>query len=201
MANLVFYDQTHQYTVDGVEVPSVSEITRFISREIYQDTQQFMLDAAATRGTNVHKATEALDKFGSVEVDDEALPYLQAYLAFRKEYKPDWEKIEWSVHKGQEYAGTLDRYGTIRDKRAIVDIKTTANISRGHRMMYTAAQNLYRMAIEEEFPVDAIYILQLKKDSSFSLLELDISDDLANACLTLHKALQKRKHKLKGEKE
>lgn len=201
MANLVFYDQTHQYTVDGVEVPSVSELTRFISREIYQDTQQFMLDAAASRGTNVHKATEALDKFGSVEVDDEALPYLQAYLAFRKDHQPDWEKVEWSVHNGQTYAGTLDRYGVLREKRVILDIKTTANISKGHRVLYTAAQNLYRMAIESEHPVDALYILQLKKDGSYRLIELEIQDELANACLVMHKALQKRKRKPKGEDE
>ena len=201
MANLVFYDQTHTYTVDGVEIPSVSELTRFISREVYKDVQQFALDAAATRGTNVHKATEALDKFGSVEVDDEALPYLKAYLAFRKENKPDWEKIEWSVHNGLLYAGTIDRYGTIGEKHVIVDIKTTARISKGHRVLYTAGQNLYRMAIEHEFPVDAIYVLQLKKDGTYKLIELEIQNELAEACISMHQALTIRKRKTKGETE
>lgn len=201
MANLVFYDQTHTYTVDGVEIPSVSELTRFISREVYRDVQQYALDAAATRGTNVHKAAEALDKFGSVEVDDEALPYLKAYLAFRKECKPDWEKIEWSVHNGLLYAGTIDRYGTLGEKKVILDIKTTARIGKGHRVLYTAGQNLYRMAIEQDFPVDAIYILQLKKDGTYRLHELEIQDELANACITLHQALAVRHRKTKGEEE
>ena len=200
MANLVFYDQTHQYTVDGVEVPSVSELTRFISREVYKDVQQFMLDAAATRGTNVHKATEALDKFGTVEVDDEALPYIKAYLKFRKDHQPDWIKVEWSVNRGFLYAGTLDRYGTIGDKKVILDIKTTSRISKDHKVLYTAAQNLYRMAIEQDYPVDAIYILQLKKDGTYKFYELEIQDELANACITMHQALIKTKKK-KGDTE
>lgn len=201
MANLIFYDQTHQYTVDGVEVPSVSELTRFISREIYGDVQQFRLDAAASRGTNVHKATEALDKFGSVEVDDEALPYLKAYISFVRDHKPEWEKIEWSVNNGFLYAGTLDRYGVVDGKKAIVDIKTTGTISKGHKVLYTAAQNLYRKAVEPDHPVEAIYILQLKNDGTYKLHELEVQDELADACITMHQALMKRKRKSKGEKE
>ena len=47
MASLVFYEKNHRYTVDGEDVPSVSEITRFISRELYSDVVQFALDNAA----------------------------------------------------------------------------------------------------------------------------------------------------------
>ena len=57
MARLIFYDAEHEYTVDGVKYPSVSEILRFISREIYDDTNQYALDHAADLGTSVHKAT------------------------------------------------------------------------------------------------------------------------------------------------
>ena len=198
MANLIFFDEGHRYTVDGVEVPSVSEVTRFLAREVYSDVNQTALDAAATRGTNVHKATEALDKFGQVEVDDEALPYLKAYVAFRKEQNPEWEKIEWPVNNGLLYAGTIDRYGLLGDRHVILDIKTTARIDRPHKVVYTAAQNLYRMAIQEKHAVDAIVILQLKKDGTYKMIELEVQDELANACLTMHQAFMKRK-KMKGD--
>ena len=79
MANLVFFEENHRYTVDGEEVPSVSELTRFIAREIYGEIQQTVLDTAAARGTKVHKAAEALDKFGSVEIDDDLSGYIKAY--------------------------------------------------------------------------------------------------------------------------
>lgn len=201
MASLIFYDDSHRYTVDGVEVPSVSELTRFISREIYGDVQQFMLDRAAERGTAVHKATEALDKFGSVEVDDEYAGYLKAYLAFLKDHHPDWVKIEWSVANEQLYAGTLDRYGTLDEKKAIVDIKTTGNISRAHKVLYTAAQNLYRIAVEKTDPVEALYILQLKNDGTYKLHELPIENELALACITMHEALKKKPRKRKEASE
>ena len=55
MANLIFYDESHRYTVDGEEVPSVSELTRFIAKDIYGEVNQMVLDMAANRGTAVHK--------------------------------------------------------------------------------------------------------------------------------------------------
>ena len=201
MANLIFYDEAHRYTVDGEEVPSVSELTRFIAKEIYGEVNQTILDAAASRGTSVHKAAEALDKFGKVEVDDESLPYLKAYLAFLKEKKPAWEKIEWAVNNGNLYAGTIDRYGELDGRKVIVDLKTTANIDKGHRVLYTAAQNLYRMAIEADHPVEAIYILQLKKDGTWKLFEIEVQNELAEACITLSVALKKKRRKKKGENE
>ena len=201
MANLIFYDETHRYTVDGEEVPSVSEITRFLSRELYTEVNQTILDMAANRGTAVHKASEALDKYGKVEVDDEHLPYMKAYLSFLREKKPEWEKIEWAVNNGTLYAGTIDRYGTLDGKKVIVDIKTTANIDKGHRVLYTAAQNLYRMAIEQDHPVEAIYILQLKKDGTWRLIEIEKQNELAEACITLSLALKKRRRKKVNKEE
>lgn len=194
MASLVLNTDTHTYTVNGVEIPSVSELTRFLTREVYADVNQAAMDFAASRGTKVHKAAEALDWYGKVEVDDETLPYLKAYLNFLKEKKPCWLKIEWSVHsKEMTYAGTIDRYGDLDYKRVILDIKTTSRIDKNHKVLYTAAQNLYRMAIEEGCPVDALYILQLKKDGTYKLIELEIQDELANACITLHQAFQKKR--------
>ena len=50
MANLVFLEENHRYTIDGEEVPSVSELTRFIAREVYGEVNQQILDNAAARG-------------------------------------------------------------------------------------------------------------------------------------------------------
>ena len=199
MAKLIFYDDTHRYTVDGEEVPSVSEITRFLSRELYGEVMQYILDNAAERGTKIHKATEALDKFGTVEIEDDIGPYLQAYVSFLKDHKPEWEKIEWSVCNDLLYAGTVDRYGTMDGKKVIVDIKSTGTITRGHRVLYTAAQNLYRCAVEKEKPVEALYILQLKKDGTYRLYELPIDDALPTACLVMHNAFKRQKKKTKKE--
>lgn len=197
MATLLFYDDKHRYTVDGEEVPSVSELTRFLTREVYTEVPQYFLDAAADRGTKIHRATEALDKFGKVEIDSDLAAYLQAYVSFMKDIAPDWEKIEWSVCNDKLYAGTVDRYGKMNDLPVIVDIKTTQTITGLHKVLYTAQLNLYRLAVMKEKPVEALWVLQLKKDATYKLIQLDINEELAKACITMHEAIKNSKRRRK----
>lgn len=197
MSTLLFYDSGHKYTVDGEEVPSVSELTRFITREVYSEAPQFFLDKAAERGTNVHKATEAIDKFGSVEIDSDIAPFVQAYVNFRKEVAPEWEKIEWPVHNQKLYAGTIDRYGTMNGKKVILDIKTTASISGMHKVLYRAQLNLYKIAALQETYVEELWVLQLKKDGTYKLHQIEFDDNLALACLTMHEAIKNSKRRKK----
>ena len=69
-----------------------------------------------------------------------------------------------------------------------MDIKTSSTLK---KPLYTAQLNLYRMMLPE--PVDALYILHLKPNGTYKLVELPIDDALANACITLHIALKKKK--------
>lgn len=198
MSTLLFYDDSHKYTVDGEEVPSVSELTRFLTRELYTDAPQYFLDQAAKRGTSVHKATEAIDKFGTVEIDDDLAGFVKAYVLFMKEHDVNWEKIEWSVCNDKLYAGTVDRYGTLDGEPVILDIKTTATISGLHKVCYSAQLNLYRMAVVKEKPVDKLWVLQLKKDGTYKLIELEENPALADACITMHYAIQKTRRRRKN---
>lgn len=194
MAQLLFFDEGHKYTLDGEELPSVSEITRFISREIYGDVGQFNLDRAADRGTAVHKATELLDKYGTAEIDEDISPYLKAYIAFRKEHKCEWQKIEYATHHPENlYAGTLDRVGTVDGKLVVLDIKTSSTIQ---KPLYTAQLNLYRKMLPD--PIEQLVILHLKKDGTYKLIDIPIDDTLADACITMHEALKKKKRSKKN---
>ena len=194
MAQLLFFDEGHKYTLDGEELPSVSQLTRFISREIYGDVGQFNLDRAADRGTAVHKATELLDKYGTVEIDEDISPYLKAYIAFRKEHKCEWQKIEYATHHPENlYAGTLDRVGTVDGKLVVLDIKTSSTIQ---KPLYTAQLNLYRKMLPD--PIEQLVILQLKKDGTYKLIDIPIDDTLADACITMHEALKKKKRSKKN---
>ena len=198
MAKLLFYDDTHRYTVDGEEVPSVSELTRFITREVYTDTPQYFMDGAAARGTKVHRATESLDKYGTVECDDDIAPYVQAYVQFLKDKAPEWEKIEWAVCNEKMYAGTVDRYGVLDGKKVILDIKTTQTISGMHKVLYRAQLNLYELAVVKEKPVEELVVLQLRKDGTYKLIPLEMDAPLACACITMHEAIKKTKRRKKA---
>lgn len=191
MAQLLFFDTNHKYELDGEQLPSVSELCRFISREIYGDVSQYNLDRAAERGTAVHKATEALDKYGKIDVEDGILPYVQAYIKFRKEHVVDWEKIEFATHHPTDkYAGTLDRYGSIDGTLSILDIKTSYTI---HAPLCSAQLNLYRRMMEEnQFRVETLFILHLKKDGQYRLKEFAFNDAVPEGLLALHNALKKK---------
>lgn len=200
MAKLLFFDTEHEYTLDGEKLPSVSEVCRFISRELYGDIGQFQLDNAAERGSAVHKATEILDKYGKAEISEEIEPYLKAYLLFRKEHKVEWQYIEYATyHPDKLYAGTIDRLGLVDGETWLVDIKSTANITPAHRTLYTAQLNLYRRMLS--IKPAKLAVLQLKKNGAYRVHELPIEDGLADACLTLHRALQKRRRKMKEDNE
>lgn len=196
MATLLFFDEGHKYTLDGEELPSVSELCRFLSREIYGEITQYKLDNAAERGTAVHKATEILDKYGTVDVQDDILPYLQAYLTFRKEHEVEWSKIEYALHHPEDrYAGTIDRFGMLDGKKALVDLKSTYTV---HKPLCAASLNLYRRALQANgIEVEVLYILHLKKDGTYKLVPFDIDDELPTALLTLHNTLKKKRRSSK----
>lgn len=194
MAQLLFFDKSHTYVVDGETVPSVSEILRFMSREIYGNVNQSMLDNASSRGTRVHSATEAIDKYGSVECDDEIIPYVKAYVAFLKQYKPDWLVIEKAMHsKTHGYAGTIDRIGMLDGKRWLIDIKAQEQIKKHY--VTAQASGYAAMAEENGTKCERLGCLQLKKDGTYKLHELDSSPELFFSCLTIHKALAPRRRR------
>lgn len=193
MAQLIFFDDIHQYQVDGEVYPSVSEIIRFISREIYGEVAQYQLDHAADRGTRVHKATEVLDKYHTVECDDDVVPYIKAYVQFIKDYHPEWELIEKALfHPEKHYAGTLDRAGVINGKTAVLDFKTSYVV---HKPLVKAQLNGYADMYEvtTQNHVDSLYCLHLKPDGTYKLIEFDRDSTEFNACYALHKALEKKK--------
>lgn len=194
MAKLIFFDDKHEYQVGGEILPSVSEILRFITREMYDSINQYTLDNAADRGKRVHAATENLDRYGEVKIDADIQPYVEAYIKFLKEYSPQWTRIEYACyHPDMMYAGTLDRYGTIRGEQYIVDIKTTSTL---HTNRETAQLNGYQKLAEANgLKVDKRAILQLKKDGTFKFKPIDEDDTLFMACYTIHKSTEKKRRK------
>lgn len=238
MARLIFFDDTHTYTVDGEEFPSVSEISRFASREVYGEVSQFNLDVACSRGSAVHKATEILDKYGKCECDEDIAPYIQAYVQFRKDFGiKDYAHIEKALANEElKYAGTIDRIykideafceaatkikdfvyinaeGKVEKEKAdysemanhiggyaIIDLKSSSVVQ---NVLALIQLNAYRLSAEANDlgKVTDLFILHLGKDGKYKLIGYEINPYLFRACLTLHKALQKKKRVKKENTE
>ena len=195
---LQFFDKGHIYMLDGQRLPCVSDLCRFLHREIYKDAPLWQMEVAADRGTKVHAATEALDRTGRAEIEDDYLPYLQAYALFLKEHDVQWELIEHpDYHPAHRYAGTIDRYGMADGFKTLLDIKTTYKV---YKPLCGASLNLYRLMLEARGKtVERLLILHLRKDGSYKLLRFDADDSVPMALLTLHTALKTRRRKNKNE--
>lgn len=218
MAKLIFYDDTHTYTVDGEEVPSVSEISRFVSREIYGEVRQYNLDEACERGSAVHKATEVLDKYKKVECPEDIGNYVLAYVQFKRDFHiGDYVAIEKPIaHTELQYAGTIDRIYKIdkcfaekvkeqckidiTDKigqNAIIDLKTSCTVQ---KVLAQIQLNAYRLDAEYNGlgEIGALFILHLQKDQKYKLIPFPLDETLFMSCLNLHNALKHKKRK-KGD--
>ena len=192
MAQLIFYDNSHTYEVDGVKMDSVSEILRFLSREEYGDIDQFRLDNAAGRGTAVHTACEVLYKYKTVECAPDIEPYVMAFIQFLKDHKCEFNDIEKAladVERG--IAGTPDLCGTVDGEEAIVDMKAQASI---HKTLVKAQLNGYRDLRMKNGKPEAkkLYCLQLMGNGKYRLYPVAIDSTEFEACYTLHSALKKK---------
>lgn len=198
MSDLSFSDKNHVYTLDGNRIPCVSDLCRFLTREVYSDAPKWQLEAAADRGTKVHAATEKIDKSGSAEIDSEYVPYLSAYVSFLQEHDVSWQLIEYpDYHREDFYAGTIDRFGMVDGIATLLDIKTTYTV---HKPLCGASLNLYRRILESRgiFP-ERLMILHLRKDGTYKLVPIQIDNAVALALITLHTATAKKKRRKKNE--
>ena len=221
MKTLEFFDSTHTYTLNGEEIPSVSEISRFASREVYNDNiDKFVLDNARDRGKSVHAATEELDTKGTCDIINEYINYINAYISFRKDYNiSKYVYIEKAfASEKMSFAGTLDRAIVIDEhfaevvrkqckvdisdkigQLAILDFKTSSAVQKALAQIQLPA---YSILVEEntKYKVGALFILHLKKDGKYKLHYFENDDYLLKSCLNLHKALAKKKRSKKNGK-
>lgn len=221
MSRLKFYDEGHRYELDGEEIPSVSEISRFASREIYNnDISQFTLARACERGTAIHQASEQLDKEGKCDISPLYTEYVNAYVQFRNDFNiTDYLYIEKPfASEIMKYAGTLDRVYVIDEnfaktvkkhckvdlaehigELAIIDLKSSSAVQKQLAQIQLPA---YAFLIHENIPnakVGFLGILHLKNNGKYKLMPFENDPMLFLACLTLHKSFIKTK-KIKKEK-
>ena len=171
---MVFDEPSHTYKVDGIILPSITEICSPITYSKFQ-VGSAVVEQAAYRGTMVHQMTADYDRGfidDDYEVETELALYLQAWMNFCHDYQPSWEYAE--VQLACNFcAGTVDRIGLIDGKRIIADIKTIQSIDRPAKV--SAATQIYGYSLlAGENDIDGInvsdsMIIQLKKDGTYSV--------------------------------
>ena len=182
--SLEFDEDTHTYLVDGVIVPSVTQIVKKQFGKMYENVPPAVLKRASERGLAVHEAIETYCKTGEkVEMEE-----LDGFIRLVEQNKITVLANEVPVLFVKErplFAGRLDMYiekqGANDGDFAIADIKTTYRLDNS----YLGYQlNLYRVAFEQSYKMDItkLYGMHLR-DKTAKLVEIPINDFIVREVL------------------
>lgn len=212
--DIVFDEEEHRYYVDGVEYPSVTTVLNYITADHYGSISPVILESARRRGSEVHEALEELDYTGDCSVNPQNAGYCRAYTAFLNDYRPEWYGIEKPLYSPlQGFCGTVDRYGLINGKPAVLDIKTTSSPNRENYLSLCCQTSAYGMLIasyKEDLHWDIAdrYGLYLKSDGTYRLInceEWELKNEADGRsifidCLYLYKTIKRITSPKKGRK-
>ena len=180
---LEFNDEKHEYKVNGVVIPSVTELCAPLTYSKYK-VDNAVIEQAAYRGTMVHELTALWDR-GDLEqesaIASDVGMYLMAWIQFCHDYQPQWEYIEIPL-ACRTFAGTVDRIGYIDDRMVVVDIKTTSSMDRANKValvtqLWGYNELCHMNGIMEDSGYDVSYWnsmgVQLKKDGTYTVHLVD----------------------------
>lgn len=136
-----------------------------------------ILNYAADRGTRVHNFCRlyALDMLFASEVDNDCFEYVQAFVNFFDDHVIEVIETEKRLFCDElKIQGQIDLIAKVEgyDDPCIIDIKTSLNLHKTHHLQLAAYRYL---CSENKIKVSNRLILQLKKDGSYVLKDLDIS--------------------------
>ena len=190
---LEFVEEEHIYLLDGVILPSVSEILHFIFPDKYKGVPSEVLNAKASYGTEIHISIQSYEEnlvgnemylpcSSSSEayqcvVDDYDLNYierasLKQYIKLKKENNIEVLEQEQMIHYEDKYAGRFDMIARVNGDYCLCDIKTTATLDKEYLSWQLS---LYAFARKEKF--DKLYAIWLPKKDLGQLIEIDRKSD------------------------
>lgn len=192
--NIDFDEEQHIYTLNGMRLPSVTQLMRPLTLIAYDGVSIGAMSEAADRGTRAHSQVEAIVKYGIAEFDDDTEGYITAFQAFNEAFKPVWLASEYRCyHKVLRYAGTIDLIGYVQSDDSngvdVVDVKTTAAF---HRVMLDCQLSAYAEMLKSHgVKVRNRYGLQLMKDGRYRFERLEDGYKTFIHCMAIMNAMAK----------
>ena len=174
---LEYIDDSHTYLVDGVIVPSITQILKLKFGGKYDNISRQTLQRAAEKGTEVHAAIENYCKTG----EDNGLKEVHNFKFLQRAYNFKVAGNEIPVILFMDgtpvSAGRLDLVLEIDGKIGLADIKRTATLDKE----YLAYQlNLYRIAYQQcyETPIEFLKGVHLREDTR-KFVDIPINEEMA----------------------
>ncbi len=174
---LEYFDEEHLYLVDGIIVPSITQILKFKYGRKYAGIDKAVLRRASEAGTAVHEAIERYCKTG--EIAD--IPELRNFRFLQDKYDFNVVENETPVilflNDAPISAGRLDMVLDMNGQYGGADIKRTASLDKE----YLAYQlNLYRIAYRQSYGIEWEFLkgIHLRGDIR-KFVDIPISEDMA----------------------
>lgn len=174
---LEYIDETHTYLVDGIELPSITQILKTKFGNKYEGIDRNILDNASRLGSKMHEAIEKFEKEG---FDDSGLIEVRNYQFLKKMYK--WECLENEIpvilfkNDMPIACGRIDAVFKIDDKIGLADFKRTAVLDKeylGYQL------NLYRLAYQQCYGINISFLkgIHLRNDKR-KCVDIPINEEL-----------------------
>jgi hypothetical protein len=188
VAQLQFDAEAHVYTLDGVRVPSVTQIIKPIGPD-FSMVPPSVLEAKRHLGVVVHEACQYDDEG---DLDDESVPAeIDPYLAAWRKFKADTGAVVlWNEqrlhHDRLRYAGTIDRVVGIGEATWLIDLKTSASPHASYGVQLAGyAELLTAGGLFTDLKRATVHLYD---DGTYRLHEFKNPNDAAAfmACLSIH---------------
>ena len=192
---LEYLDDIHQYLVNGICIPSITQVLSHRFGNKYAGIARETLEKAAEYGTGVHAAIEGYARDGWLAEETRGFEAeLRNFEWLQKQFEFKIVKTELPVilydYEEPIAAGRLDLLLETRGVKSIADIKTTSTLDKE----YLGCQlNLYRRAFMQTYgdlilSLDAIH-LRRKDVRRYVPIPIndDLTDELINEFLTIKK--------------
>lgn len=194
---LTFEETTHQYNIDGVAVPSVTQLVAPLGDDFddMDAEMELTVEAAADRGVTMHAYIAHRLQGGSpedFELPSQYLPYADAVELFLAEHSITPMLIETPL-AGDGYAGTPDLVCEFDGPLAIVDYKFVSAVCKS-RVGAQLCGYLELCEFNGIYP-DSLIAVQFLPDGTYRLYPVEgVQSSVAwTVCKSLHE-LKKKKH-------
>ena len=191
--DIEYLDESHTYLIDGVQVPSVTQILKVKFAKKYKFVKPAVLNRAAEEGTKVHKAIEDYCKTGKDDGSDELrnFKFLQRSYGF----KVLGNEIPVILFRGSKpiAAGRFDLLLEKDGQKGIADIKRTSVLDKEY-LFYQL--NLYRMAYIQSYGgeidfLKGIHILPDKRKYVDIPINLDAAWEIVDEYFDIERLIER----------
>lgn len=163
---LSFNEDNHEYKLDGLLIPSVTQIIQDAGLINLDWVNPELLAEKADLGKKIHSTTELYDtgNLNAEELHPTLKSYLNSWVKFRTDYNFVPTEIELMLaHSLYRYAGRIDRIGFVNKELTLIDIKS-GSVQKTNALQTAAYAELFNQDKKKSGQIKNRLIVYLSPD-------------------------------------